>query len=241
MASQVAAKETNYPSVKEVHRAGKLIQSSESQPVFYKQLGLSVKEWGKNKINSDLPEHMNYVDAVYQRRSKRNFVQKSLTRNQLDLLIGALCRADMGSRSETNYLDTINIGLLINQVEGMDPGFYMLDLIKHATGLAKPGHYSQQIAKVCLDQAWLANTAVHLLFLTNLRILEETWGPRGYRYAMMTAGRFGQRIYLIATAMGLGCCGIGAFYDREASELLELNNESRLLYLVAFGPVKRGS
>ena len=241
MASQVAAKETNYPSVKEVHQAGKLIQSSESQPVFYKQLGLSVEEWVKNKINYDLPEHMNYVDAVYQRRSKRNFVQKPLARNQLDLLIDALCRTDMGPRSETNYFDTFNIGLLINQVEGMDPGFYMLDLNNHTIGLAKPGHYSQQIARVCLDQAWLANTAVHVLFLTNLKLLDESYGPRGYRYAMMTAGRLGQRIYLVATALGLGCCGIGAFYDREASELLELNKKSQLLYLVAFGPVKRGS
>ena len=46
-------------------------------------------------------------------------------------------------------------------------------------------------------------------------------------------------VYLAATAMDLGCCGIGAFYDREAREALGLNRGSRLLYLVAVGPVKR--
>lgn len=56
---------------------------------------------------------------------------------------------------------------------------------------------------------------------------------------MMLAGRMGERLYLTATAMGLGCCGIGAFYDVEVTELLGLSDVSRLLYLVAVGPVKR--
>ena len=91
---------------------------------------------------------------------------------------------------------------------------------------------------ICLDQAWLAQAAVHFLFMGNLRQLDEQWGPRGYRYALMTAGRLGERLYLTATALGLGCCGIGAFYDQEAADLLQLNPDSRLFYLVAVGPVK---
>jgi len=55
---------------------------------------------------------------------------------------------------------------------------------------------------------------------------------------MMMAGSMGERLYLTASALGLGCCGIGAFYDREASELLGLNSESRALYVVATGPAK---
>ena len=68
---------------------------------------------------------------------------------------------------------------------------------------------------------------------------DRTWGPRGYRYAMLAAGRLGQTIYLGATALGLGCCGIGALYDEEARQLLGLNKKAALLYLVAAGPVKR--
>ena len=94
------------------------------------------------------------------------------------------------------------------------------------------------MAGVCLDQAWLTNSSVHFLFLTNLKLIERAWGPRGYRYAMMAAGRMGERIYVAATSLGLGCCGIGAFYDNEAAELIGLNRESRLLYLVAVGRIK---
>ena len=80
---------------------------------------------------------------------------------------------------------------------------------------------------------------MHVLFFANLEILERCWGSRGYRYAMLTAGRLGERLYVAATAMGIGCCGIGAFYDGEAAVSLGLNDHSRLLYLVALGPVKR--
>jgi len=68
--------------------------------------------------------------------------------------------------------------------------------------------------------------------------LERSWGPRGYRYAMMTAGLMGETLYLAASALGLGCCGIGAFYDGEASSLLGLNESSRVLYVVSVGIIK---
>jgi nitroreductase len=55
---------------------------------------------------------------------------------------------------------------------------------------------------------------------------------------MLEAGRMGEMLYLSAASMGIGCCGIGAFYDEEARRFLELGATSRLLYLVAVGPVK---
>jgi nitroreductase len=105
-------------------------------------------------------------------------------------------------------------------------------------GLVRGGFYTEKMADVCLNQGWLASAAVHFLFLADLRSMDAAHGPRGYRYLMLAAGRLGQRVYVVSTAMGLGCCGVGAFYDKEASEVLGLNEGSRLLYLVAVGFVK---
>lgn len=101
------------------------------------------------------------------------------------------------------------------------------------------GEFMARSTSMCLDQEWLVNAGVHFLFLANLEMIERTWGPRGYRYAMLTAGRLGQRLYVAAEAMGMGCCGIGALYDGEAMDMLGLNESSWLLYLVAAGNVKR--
>ena len=120
----------------------------------------------------------------------------------------------------------------------MEPGFYLLDTSKPNLGLVTSGNFMESMARICLDQQWLANAATHFLFLSNLEFMDRTWGARGYRYAMLAAGRMGQRLYMAATAMGMGCCGIGALYDGEAAEQLGLNEASRLLYLAAVGPVK---
>jgi nitroreductase len=111
----------------------------------------------------------------------------------------------------------------------------MLDTLKGSIGHVASGYFIDRMAYICLDQPWLVDASVHFLFLSNLSIIDRSWGARGYRYAMMTAGRMGERLYIAATAMGIGCCGIGAFYDRNAANLIGLNDDSKLLYLVAIG------
>lgn len=54
-----------------------------------------------------------------------------------------------------------------------------------------------------------------------------------YRPLMLKAGIVGQRIYLAATALGLGCSGIGAFYDEELNDFLACDD--MILYALAFG------
>ena len=126
---------------------------------------------------------------------------------------------------------------LVGQAEGIEPGFYGVDIATRSLGLVSRGFMMDEMASVCLDQKWLSMASIHVLFLANLGVLDRDWGSRGYRYAMMAAGRLCERIYLMSTAMGLGCCGIGALYDDEAAALLGLNVDSRLLYLVAVGPI----
>jgi SagB-type dehydrogenase family enzyme len=183
---------------------------------------------------------MNYAETVFKRRSRRNFVQTELSVTRLAALLALLCGS--GHEPEDAPLfekEALCVGFLSGNVQDLSPGLYLLDLEQGQMALSSQGFVIDKMAHVCLDQAWLANGALHFVFLTNLTLLDETWGPRGYRYAMLTAGRLGQRIYLGATAMGIGCCGIGAFYDDEAAQLLGVNEQTRLLYLVAVGPLKR--
>lgn len=173
----------------------------------------------------------------------RNFVTDRLPANYLDALLESVF-SGLGvtaAEPESAEGESISVGLLAGDVEGLNPGLYNLDREKRSIGTVVETAMIGAMARVCLDQAWLANCALHFLFLTNLEIIERNRGPRGYRHALMKAGRIGQRIYLTATSMKIGCCGIGAFFDDEASQVLRLNDQSRLLYLVAVGPVKKWS
>jgi SagB-type dehydrogenase family enzyme len=240
-ASQVSAQETDYALIRHVHTASsRVVAPTQGAPKMLRHLGLNMEPGQKIPKTDTWPEVMNYAEAVFKRRSRRNFVQTELTVTRLAGLLELLCGT--GHEQEDTPLfekEALSIGFLSANVQDLNPGFYVLDLEQGEMALLSQGFAMDKMARVCLDQAWLANCALHFVFLTNLDCLEQTWGPRGYRYAMLTAGRLGQRIYLGVTAMGIGCCGIGAFYDDEAARLLGLNEQTRLLYLVAVGPLKR--
>jgi SagB-type dehydrogenase family enzyme len=239
-ASQVAAKEIDYPAVREFHQVSvSLVSEAKPESEMLHELGVAPQAWAKAPVPSTWPEVMNYSEALFQRRSRRNFVQESLNRDLIGALVDSICAEDLAnSARDLGYGRSLSIGLLAGDVEGMEPGFYLLDTTGASLGLVTSGDFMESMAHICLDQQWLANAAMHFLFLTNLELMDRTWGARGYRYAMLSAGRMGQRLYLAATAIGMGCCGIGALYDGEAAERLGLNEASRLLYLVAVGPIK---
>jgi len=239
-ASQVAQREIDYPTVREMHRAGAGVSPPPGPgPGMVNELGLNPDAWTKISPPATWPETMNHAECVFRRRSRRNYVPEPISQDCLMSLLEVLCATGLEAHTGSfEYHRSVGIGFLVGDAEGLGPGLYLLDLSAAEAGTVAPGFFRDRMAHICLDQAWLANAAVHFLFMTNLEILDCLWGARGYRYAMMTAGRMGERLYLAATAMDLGCCGIGAFYDEEAAKLLGLNKASRLLYLVAVGPVK---
>ena len=76
----------------------------------------------------------------------------------------------------------------------------------------------------------------HILKAADLGRLRDLLSDRGIQLkAVLSNSPTTERT---AQALGLGCCGIGAMYDGEASTLLGLTSGSRLLYAVSAGPVK---
>ncbi len=242
-ASRVSTHEADFGLIRQAHASSSPIVRASGLRVggMLQHLGLNTKQQIDFPSGRPRPEKMNYVEAVSTRRSKRNFVSQAIPSEAFHGLVELLSATTFPGRGDVGWTarEVLSVGFLCGNVQGFDPGFYVLDPEGTALCLAAEGFMIDQMARICLDQAWLAYSALHVVFLSNLEILENWWGPRGYRYAMLNAGRLGQRLYLGATSMGLGCCGIGAFFDDEAGQLLGTNQATRLLYLVAVGPVKR--
>jgi len=238
-ASRVSAKETDYPATREIHqagmyRAGSMEQRACAEKEMVHELGIKPKTWVPIGTSGSWPGNNDYPDTVFRRRSRRNFVRKPVSEQAVNALLHSVCPIP-GSI----YDQCVAVGFLVGAGEGFEPGFYLVDSRSASWGMVSPGQFMAKSTSICLDQAWLVNAGVHFLFLANLELLDKVLGPRGYRYAMLTAGRLGQRLYIASEAMGLGCCGIGALYDGEAVDMLGLNQGSRLLYLVAVGSVKK--
>ncbi len=237
-ASKVSNKELEYPAICDIHNAGVVkktvltLAQEKGRPDF-----AGGQTTGKDAPDA-WPATLNCQEAFFQRRSSRNFVPRALPYNCLSFLLECIYMTVIEHDSDPEQVTGTSVGVIIENAEGCKSGFYLVDDSGTSLQMLQQGRLSNLIARICLDQNWLANAAVQFLFMADLEKVDQYWGPRGYRYVMMNAGRLGERLYLAAAAMGLGCCGIGAFYDGEVSKLMDLKGSS-LLYLVALGPVKK--
>ncbi len=238
-ASTVSIKETDYPAIREIHRAGYMYKAKGHADTDLPETPALIKRsWrmlADQPLNADYTE---YPECLFKRRSGRNFMNEAIKKNSLLSLLDSLCLDEREMPEDSIRHPLLTVSFLAGNIESLDPGLYTLDMIKKRFGMISSGNLTADMARACLDQEWLRNAGVHFLFISDLTLIDRIYGPRAYRYSMMAAGRMGQRIYIAATSMGLGCCGIGAFYDNETAGLIGLDRDSRLLYLVAVGRLK---
>ncbi|MFZ5865548.1 MAG: SagB/ThcOx family dehydrogenase [Thermodesulfobacteriota bacterium] len=239
--SRVAEREADFPEIRQIHTASsKLPGPVQDFEPMRDCLALPSQATDTLPDVEAWPAIHNYAGAVFKRRSTRNFVRKELASDQFLAMLESLCPACPESGDAARVVEsTLAIGFLSGSVQDLDPGFYLLDVGAKSISLAASGLLIEEMTHACMDQQWLSNSALHFLFLADLEKLETVWGPRGYRYAMLTAGRLGQRLYLTATSMQIGCCGIGAFYDDETAQVLKLGPHGTMLYLIASGPLRK--
>lgn len=238
-ASKVSDREIDYSEIQKIHSAG---FPSLDQTVIkkYPLPFLTPKEWCPPEKMA-LAQHDDFVESVFLRRSRRNFTNVSLEREAFLYLLGLVSKTILkDTETGMSYDPFLTTGFIAENVEGVSPGFYILDPTKNRYGLIEEGRFAGLMASACLDQMWLNMAAVHFLFIIDLEALDTCFGPRGYRYTMLNAGKLGQLLYLGASSIGIGCCGIGAIFDQEAADILMLNGNNTLAYLVALGPVKGG-
>ena len=240
-ASCTSTAEIQYEAIQAVCAAGKTIKAGEmDNGLDFTVAGSTSEEWFSIRTETVLTEEHGYVESVLKRRSRRNFVPIPLATPRAMYLMQSLCMDSFHGWDEgLIYRGCMNPGFAAVNVEAFDPGTYLLDTRERAYGLVSGGSSGTDVARVCLDQAWLKNGSLHFLFMANLPLVDRHLGARGYRYAMLNSGRAAQRIYLAATSLGLGACGIGAIYDDEARQLFALNDDSALLYLMVVGPVRK--
>jgi len=236
-ASRVAGREIEYPEILRMMAAPS--PATQPEPAPRSLPAEPDKWWPLNKTGAP-PQAESAVRTIIRRRSSRNYVPRELSRDTFQHLLSLISgcyhgRVSMGPADRP----FISSGFIAGNVAGLEAGFYLLDPENSRFGLVSAGQLIRPMAAACLDQAWLKNAGLHFLFMLNPAELDKSGGPRGYRYAVLQAGFLGQMAYLGATALGLGACGIGAIYDREAAELLWLDAGYALGYLVAAGEVKR--
>jgi SagB-type dehydrogenase family enzyme len=142
--------------------------------------------------------------------------------------------------------------LVVNKVEGLEPGLYHYrvagqDVLgrpiaegSHSLEQLKPGDLREEIAAAALEQPFCGRAGA--VFLWTAVFSRSVWKyrERAYRYFYLDAGHMAAHLSLAAAAMGLGSCPVAAFYDDEINALLGIDGQTEgIVYMTAVGRPSR--
>jgi SagB-type dehydrogenase family enzyme len=127
--------------------------------------------------------------------------------------------------------------LLVNKVEGLEPGLYRYIATKHSLLLENPDStIATQLTQACLDQAQVLNSAITFFWAAIVERMYWRYDERGYRYLHLDAGHICQNLYLAAEAVDSGVCAIAAFNDDMVNKALGLDGEKEFtIYIASLG------
>jgi len=191
----------------------------------------------------DLEKGPNLWKTLLKRRSIRDYARTSLSLQVLSNLLwatqGITAKADFPwyrTAPSAGALHPIDTYLVVNRVQELRPGIYFFQVGNFRLEMKKEGNFSRQIAEAALGQEMAADAAVVFIWVAVIPRSRQKYHQRAYRYIYLDCGHIGQNLYLAATAMNLGCCGIAAFFDDEVNDLVGVDGkEETAIYLAAVG------
>jgi SagB-type dehydrogenase family enzyme len=182
---------------------------------------------------------------IEQRKTIRAYSDQVLQKDELAYLLW--CTQGVKSVSERPVLmrtvpsagarHPFETYLLVNRVEGMEPGLYRYISTRHALiAVNLRVDIAEKITHACLDQKHVLRSAVSFLWDA---VAERTcwrYGDRGYRYMHLDAGHICQNLYLAAESIGCGVCAIAAFNDVLLNEAVGLDGSREfIIYAASLG------
>lgn len=171
--------------------------------------------------------------AITKRRSRRKFVSKALTLEQ----IGQLCWAAQGRETHSRYRNAPSAGatypleLLVVTCDGL---FQYLPA-KHSLERLNNQDLRTELTMAAWGQKFIEAAPLTLVFAAQFSRTTGRYGRRGVRYVYMEAGHAAQNVHLQAEALGLGSVAVGAFDDTSVSKVLSLPDFLEPLYMVTVG------
>ncbi|MBW2575992.1 MAG: SagB/ThcOx family dehydrogenase [Deltaproteobacteria bacterium] len=195
----------------------------------------------------DLSRPANLWQCLAKRRSERDYTTDPLAIEELSRLMWAA--QGVTARAGTHLLRTapsagalypFETYLYIDRVEKVTQGLYHFNVADFSLECLQDGNFNQLITTACLGQPVVRRAAVVFIWTAIMLRCMVKYRDRAMRYIPMDLGHVCQNVQLAATAMDLGSCPIGAFYDDDINELLGVDGEEEaVLYLITVGRLNR--
>ena len=177
--------------------------------------------------------------AIHNRRSVREFSDKPLSLAEVSQLLWSAqgTTDDEGLRTapSAGALYPLVLYFVAGNVTGLTPGIYQYSPDGHKLLRITEGDSRKELARAALQQLWVKDSAVLLIFSAIEKKTSWKYGQRGTRYIHIEVGHSAQNVFLQAQSLGLGAAVVGAFDDSRIEKILNLAAGEQVLYLMPVG------
>lgn len=218
------------------------VRKENQVPVSPSPTAQVLKERFINLPQPRLKGKVSVEEAILKRRSRRDYLDKSLTLEQVSQLLWAgqgITEEKIGFRAapSAGALYPLDIYLVVGEegVEGLEGGVYHFVPQGHRIEKILAGDFRETVMKASLAQSFIAEAPVILIITGEYERTTKKYGERGRQYVHMEAGHVGQNIYLEVESLGLGTVTVGAFDGEEIIKILNLPQTYKPLYVMPVG------
>jgi SagB-type dehydrogenase family enzyme len=178
------------------------------------------------------------------RYSCREFKDRSLKLDDLAGILWAACGKKYDALTEASrtipsagatYPLELYLVVGKSSVDKLSQGVYHYLIDRHALELVKDRDVRQELASASLGQGFIRQAPVSVVIAAKFIRTTQRYGARGERYVYMEAGHASQNTYLSVYALGLVTVEVGAFSDKQVSEVLGLEKDIVALIIMPVG------
>ena len=177
--------------------------------------------------------------TLQNRRSTREYTGEPLTLQEVSQLLWAAqgITDPRGFRTapSAGALYPLEVYLVVGDVQNLEEGVYRYEPLEHELVMVLDGEKRAELSGAALKQDWVKEAAIDIVFAGVYERTTVKYGERGIRYVHMEVGHAAQNLCLQATAMDLGIVTVGAFYDEQVKEVLNLSENEQPLYIISIG------
>lgn len=198
-----------------------------------------VKEARIKLLEPRIESDVSVEEALSARRSIRDYSGEPLTLQEVSQLLwaaqGITDARGFRTAPSAGALYPLEVYIVVGYVEDLSEGVYKYKPDGHEIDKILDGDKRSELAKAALGQACVKEAAMDVVITAAYDRTTAKYGERGTRYVLLEAGHAAQNLCLQATAMDLGLVTVGAFYDDQVEEVLNLPEEEQPLYIIPIG------
>lgn len=192
--------------------------------------------------------NISLAKVIRQRESRRKYTSEPLSLEELSFLLWATQGLKSVDQNKVWTRRTVPSGgsrhpfetyLIVNRVEGLEPGVYRYLPIEHKLLLVNnKKRLPHQVSEACYEQTFVGESAVVFVWAAIPYRTEWRYSVIAYKDILVEAGHVCQNLYLACEAIGAGTCAILAYDQKAMDNLIGVDGTNEItVYLAPVGKV----